>query len=492
MNDAKSHIGTFWLVIISGAMWAASFPPLPTGFLAFFYLVPMWFVLENVQSGGTAFRLGYIWGFVAALGTLWWIYIPTLPGMILLVLFLPLYAALYIWMHHRIARKHRALAIILSPILLVAVEYFRSYGRFGFPWLNIAYSQTSYPLFIQFADILGSFGVSLWVAAINGCVYFIIKKPLSKSFWIAVGIFLILFGGAISYGIYKIDREIEGVPLKIALLQGNIDPYKKWTRKFLHHNAKLYSDMLHSVGANNVALCIMPETATACYHKINRAMFFPIRDAVMDIGTPTLTGSLDFDDENRKNHYNTALLIMPDGTYKQEYAKIQLVPFSEQVPFQDKFPALRKLNYGGSHFSRGKEFTVFQFDSTKFSVFVCYEAIFGWLGRKFRNEGAQFLVNITNDGWFGRTQGPYQHAMFNVMRAIENRCWIARCANTGISMFIDPHGRIVKRTELFQQTILEGEIFATNERTTYDSIGDAVGWGAFFAAFFLLIIFARK
>ncbi|MCD6417348.1 apolipoprotein N-acyltransferase [bacterium] len=492
MDNRDTRIGAFWLVVISGLMWAASFPPMKTGFLAFFFLVPMWFVVENIKRGGTAFRYGYLWGFVAALGTLWWIYVPTLPGMIALVLFLPLYSALYIWLHYQMSRKNPTLSIIISPIIFVAVEYIRSYGRLGFPWMNISYSQTSYPLLIQFADIFGNFGVSLWIAAINSCVYFIVKKPLSKSFWLAVGIFLILVGSSISYGIYRINRQIEGEELKIALLQGNIDPYKKWTRKFLRENSRIYSSMLRSVGERRVDLCIMPETATACYHRINSSMFSPILDAVMSIGTPTLTGSLDFEDANRKIHYNTALLIMPDGSYEQEYEKIQLVPFSEEVPFQEKFPALMKLNYGGSHFSRGKEFFIFHFDSTKFSVFICYESIFGWMGRKFRNEGAQFFVNITNDGWFGKTPGPYQHAMFNVMRAIENRCWIARCANTGISMFIDPKGVIRKKTPLFQRTLLEGEILATNQRTTYDAIGDVAGWGALIAALFLLPFFFVK
>ncbi|MCD6532356.1 apolipoprotein N-acyltransferase, partial [bacterium] len=177
-------------------------------------------------------------------------------------------------------------------------------------------------------------------------------------------------------------------------------------------------------------------------------------------------------------YFNSAVVVMPDGSYQQTYNKIQLVPFSEYIPLQDKFKFLRKLNYGGSHFTPGDEFTIFDINSAKFGVMICYESIFTHIARKFRSSGAEFLVNITNDGWFGKSQGPYQHAMFNVFRAIENRIWIARCANTGISMFVDPHGVITHRTRLFERAVLVGEIELTHTTTIYDRLGDFVGWGS--------------
>ncbi len=490
-NPQITKLKPIWLSIISGIMWAASFPPFHAWFLAFFYLALLWFALEEVKSGKEAFQLGYLWGFAAAAITLWWICIPTVPGMIALVLFIPLYAALYSWLHHKVAHINPEFAVIISPVIFVAVEYIRSYGRFGFTWMNISYSQTQYPLLIQFADVLGNFGVSLWIAAINSCIYFLIKRTSPKKFWVATSALIVLFGSAVAYGIVKTNEFIDGAPVRIALLQGNVDPYKKWTREYLNRNAKLYSDMLLSVD-DCADLCIMPETATACYHRLKPSMFSPILLTVMKTGIPTLTGSLDFDDQDRRRYFNMAMLIMPDGTYEQSYAKVQLVPFSEEVPFQEVFPVLRKLNFGGSHFSRGRELTIFRLDSIRFSVLICYESTFSWLCRKFRRRGAQFIVNITNDGWFGKTPGPYQHAMFNVMRAIENRCWIARCANTGISMFIDPCGKIVRKAGLFQQAVLTGTIRATAKLTMYDKMGDFIGWGALLATPIVLIISLKK
>jgi len=491
-SDASHNNG--WrapmLAIISGAFWAASFPPLRTGFLAYFFLVFLWAALEDVKSGWRAFRMGYIWGFIASAGTLWWIFKPTLPGMILLVLFLPVYAALYAWIHYRVARTSPNVAVLLAPVFFVAIEYIRSYGQFGFPWMNIAYSQTSYTVLVQFADIVGSFGISFWIVTINCCIYFMPMRPPSRAFWIAAGILLILFGAPLAYGIRKINTDIEGEPVRVALLQGNVDPYKKWTYRFKTQNARLYWEMIHSI-EGEADLIIMPETATTCYHRTDPEMFAPIVDAVMDVGVPTLTGTLDFDDNSRSRYFNAAILIMPDGTYEQWYAKVQLVPFSEYFPFQDVFPSLHKLNFGGSHFTHGDKYTIFDTGTHKFSVLVCYESIFGWLSREFRNGGAQFLVNIRNDGWFGNSPGPYQHAMFNILRAIENRMWVARCANTGISMFIDAHGRIVQRTPIFEKNVLVGEIRATNMRTIYDAIGDVIGWGALIAAPFLLAIYGK-
>ncbi len=475
------------LALLSGLMWAASFPPLPLGFLAYFMLIPLWSALEEAKSLKQAGVVGYLWGFVATLGTLWWIYIPTVAGLVALSLFLPLYGALYAALHHTIARRSKDLAVLVAPVLLVAVEFVRSWGRLGFPWMNLAYTQTGYTLFIQFAELFGSFGVSFWVVAINVCFYFLLRRPLPRLWWLSVFALVLLFGGAAIYGIYSLRREFDGKPLDVALLQGNVDPYKKWTRSFRRKNAKLYADMLRSVDGK-ADLCILPETATACYHRLRPSMFSPIVEAVMDIKTPTLTGTLDFDDRDRRKYFNSAILIMPDGSYDQRYDKIQLVPFSEQVPLQETFPWLRRLNFGGSHFTRGESFTVFEFDSVRFSVLICYESIFGWLGRRFRNAGAQFLVNITNDGWFGRTSGPFQHAMFNVMRAIENRCWIARCANTGVSMFVDPYGRVVRKTGIFTKAILTGRIFATDHKTLYDRIGDVVGWAALAATPIIILL----
>ncbi len=481
--------GPTYFILLSGILWALSFPPFPTGFFAFFVLVFFWYGLEGAESVWHAAELSYLWGLVATAINFWWIAIPTLPGMIALVLFLPVYSLIYGVIHYTIWRRHPDLAVLLSPIFYVGVEYFRSFGRLGFPWMNLSNALTPYPVLIQFADIFGSFGVSFWVAAVNACIYFLLKKAGRKEFWYAVAGLVILFGGAYGYGVWRMRQDIDGTPLRVALLQGNIDPYEKWNSRVRRRSVKMYAQMIESAG--DVDLIILPETATACYFRRSPSMFFPLVDAVKRAGVPTLMGTLDFDPQNSSRYFNSAVLVMPDGSYSQTYNKVQLVPFSEYIPLQDKFEWLRKLNYGGSHFTPGDSFPLFNTGTAKFGVMICYESIFGWIGRKFRTEGAEFLVNITNDGWFGRSQGPYQHAMFNVLRAIENRTWIARCANTGISMFIDPHGIITHRTRLFERAILTDEIKLTHIITPYDRLGDFMGWGSLILTP-VIWFFARK
>ena len=476
-RDKRILPGPVYFVMLSGVMWALSYPPFPLGFLSFFVLVLFWYGLRGVRSLGEAAELSYLWGLVAAAINFWWVAIPTLPGMILLVLFLPVYSMLYGILHYTIARKHPDLAVLVAPVLYVGIEYLRSWGKLGFPWLNLSYSLGHYPILIQFADIFGAFGVSFWIVAINSCIYFAIRYAGSRKFWASIAAIIILFGAAFGYGVYRMRQDIEGTPLRIALLQGNIDPYEKWTASTKRKSVKMYADMIESVGGA-VDLIILPETAAACYFRRSPSMFLPLVNAVKRAGVPTLMGTLDFDLANPSRYFNSAVLVIPDGTYEQTYNKIQLVPFSEYIPLQDKFKFLRKLNYGGSHFTPGDRFTIFDTNSAKFGVMICYESIFTHIARKFRSLGAEFLVNITNDGWFGKSQGPYQHAMFNVFRAIENRIWIARCANTGISMFVDPHGVITHRTRLFERAVLVGEIELTHTTTIYDRLGDFVGWGS--------------
>ncbi|MCK4416996.1 MAG: apolipoprotein N-acyltransferase, partial [Candidatus Latescibacteria bacterium] len=214
-------------------------------------------------------------------------------------------------------------------------------------------------------------------------------------------------------------------------------------------------------------LIIWPETATPCY-LVRQAKYRRRLHSFCDsVKTPIFTGSPHYDFQTRR-FYNSAFLFMPGERGVQSYDKIHLVPGSERVPFSDTFRFLKKIALRAGDFSIGKRFTVFQHPKGRFSVLICFESIFPELTRQFVLRGAEFLVNITNDAWFGRTSGPYQHAQIAVFRAIENRIAIARCANTGVSMLIDPYGRISGATPIFTPRILvdtlplrRGETFFT-------------------------------
>ncbi len=469
--------------IISGLLWAASFPPMGLGFLAFFALLPLFWALIETDSPWKSARLGYIWAFSAAAGALWWIWKPTALGMFLTLFVLGvngIFVALFFWL----AKKRGGVnfAVAFAPIIIVAVEYLRSLGALGFPWLAMGYALTPYNAFVQIADIFGIFGLSMWVAATNSCMFFISSafgtmRTQPKLFRNAIFALAALFATSGIYGIIAQTRSYDGKPVRVALLQSNVDPYLKWTREAKSKNALLFAEMILAVdGAADIV--IMPETATSCYHRARPAMFSPIVQSCTEIKTPVLSGTLDYTDDNRDIYFNSAVLIEPNGTFEKTYNKIRLVPYDEYIPLEGIFKPLRDWDYPGSHFTAGDSFVIFDGGENvgKFGVMICYESLFGWIGREFRKRGAGFLMNITNDGWFGITPGPYQHAAFNVVRAIETRTWIARCANTGTSMFIDPHGKIVAQTSIFEKCILVGTIFANDVTTPYMILGDFVGW----------------
>jgi apolipoprotein N-acyltransferase len=189
-------------------------------------------------------------------------------------------------------------------------------------------------------------------------------------------------------------------------------------------------------------------------------------------GSHILVGCPDYEyDEGTPRYYNTAILISPAGAVEGEYRKIHLVPFGEMIPFEDRFDFLKRIDLGEGDFSPGTDLTVFTVDGDPFAVAICFESIYPGLVGDFVRAGARFIVNITNDEWFGPSLGPSQHAQMAVMRAVEYRVGLARCANTGISMLVDPYGRVRRRTALFVRDVLSGPVEMGDGGTVYGRIG---------------------
>jgi apolipoprotein N-acyltransferase len=191
--------------------------------------------------------------------------------------------------------------------------------------------------------------------------------------------------------------------------------------------------------------------------------------------------------------YNSAMLISAGGEIAGEYRKIHLVPFGEMIPFEDRIEVLRRIELGQADFSPGRDHTVFDLDGTAFAVAICFESIYPSLVGEFVEEGARVLVNITNDEWFGPSIGPSQHAQMALMRAVEFRVGLARCANTGISLFADPYGRITSRTELFRRRILQDRVVPGSGSTPYRVIGPFLERGMLLACLALAVLgYARR
>ena len=470
---------------LSGAVLALAFPPLKTGFLAYAALVPLFLLIEDGRPRG-GFLAGFAVGVVFHAAALYWIGGITVAGMLFAILLLSTFLGVFALLLNVLTRRFGARAMWAAPFLWTAVEYLRSQGELGFPWTALGSTQTYYPSLIQFATITGVYGVSFWIVTLNVVALRLIRAYRNRRRSIVWGVVLAaLFAVPYTYGRMEIpDRELPG-DLKIAVVQPNIPPEMKWRdSNGLEISFEALERMTVEASQYTPDLVVWPETATPCYLRLRARYRGIVQELADSLQIPILTGAPDYD-VRTQNAYNAAFLFSPGERRLQQYNKINLVPISERVPFRDLLPLLGKIkwdvletgNWGQAFFSRGTEWTVFQHPRGPFSVLICFESIFPDLVRKFARGGARFLVNITNDAWFGRSSAPHQHARAAVFRAIENRIGIARSANTGVSMFVDPYGRTFETTRIFTPALRIGSLPLRAEETFYTRYGNLFSLG---------------
>jgi apolipoprotein N-acyltransferase len=277
-----------------------------------------------------------------------------------------------------------------------------------------------------------------------------------------------------SSGNYVISKSDNGEVVKVSLIQANILPDIKRENEVEERISTLRS-MTLDAGSRGSELIVWAETSVPCYYRENSDCIRRIKNIVKEVGIPVVAGAPEYVYAHKRRdarRYNSAFLISGDGETAGKYRKIYLVQFGEHLPFDNTFPALRKVNLGQGDYSQGEEFTVLSLERFKFSVLICFESAYPRLARKFVKNGAELLVNITEDAWFGQTAGPYQHAEMAIVRAVENRASVARCGNSGISMLVDPYGRVLKSSKIFERTIVEGEVPLRQETSFYTKFGD--------------------
>ena len=470
------------LCFSSGLLLALSFPPLRTGFLAYVGLVPLLFLLDHDHRTSAVLKYGCLTGFFFSLGSLYWIAWDTEPGLFVIVpatvavaLILSLYSMLFAFCFAFLRWRVGQCALLAVPFLWTAIEYLRSLGALAFPWTSLAYTQTYYLPFIQFASFTSAYGVSFWVIALNVALYLWIKKGLRRRYSALILMVLgALFFFPYVHGQKVMSERTTNSVLRAALIQGNVDPRVKWDERYRGHNVDVYVRMTERGVDERVELVIWPETALPVHVAHEKEYRRTVQNLADSLDVPILTGAPHYTFHQKEGYlfHNSAFLFTPGDERLREYSKIHLVPFSERMPFKRIFPFLDRFNFGQADFSPGTEYTLFEIGEGRFAVLICFESIFPELVREFVRRGADFLVVITNDAWFGKTSSPYQHARIAIFRAIENRIGLARCANTGVSMFVDPFGRVTKETELFTRTAVCGEVSFADGETFYTRHGN--------------------
>jgi apolipoprotein N-acyltransferase len=309
----------------------------------------------------------------------------------------------------------------------------------------------------------------------------------------AAAVATVLVALTAGYGFWRIGditSRLEPIPRHtVALIQGNIDQSIKWEPSFQNETVRIYRDLSLQAAKERPRLIVWPETATPFMFQ-NRD---GLREAVIDVAKSTgaylLFGSPSYTRRDGELRFqNSAFVLSPAGETIGKYDKVHLVPYGEYVPLRPLFPFIEKLAVGVGDFLAGPGFEPVAAGGERVGVLICYEGIFPEIGRAWGRSNASLLVNITNDAWFGMTSAPFQHLSMTVFRAVENRLYVVRAANTGVSAIIDATGRITAQTDLFERTFLTGPVPMHRSGSFYTQYGDLF---IFFCMIALLVIFYR-
>jgi apolipoprotein N-acyltransferase len=370
--------------------------------------------------------------------------------------------------------------VLLGPFLWVVLEWIRSFFFIGFPWLSLGYSQHSFLNIIQFTEFTGVYGVSALVIFVNLVLFTAVfdrSAHWGRLILVSAGLLLSLS----FWGAWR-RAQLTALPpahhLRVGIIQGNIEQDQKWDPAFQEMTITRYEQLTREVAVQEVDLIIWPETAVPFFFQSEVDYQKRLLQLASDIKIPLLFGSPAFRQNRLKvTLFNRAYLLSSRAEVLGYYDKIKLAPFGEYIPFHDSFLFfLDKLVEGIGDFAAGTEPTVFSLAKEKFGVLICYEGIFPDLARRFVARGANFLVNITNDAWFGRTSAPYQHLVMEAMRAVENRVPLVRAANTGFSAVVDIDGHIRARTMLYETAFLVEELAWPQVASFYAMYGDVFVW----------------
>ncbi len=470
-----------FLSTTSGLLLFFSFTHLP--YLSLIALIPLLLAIENSSA---SYRFSY--GMICGLS----LYIPLLSfilnmevsvrfylylGVLLLWLYLSFYYGVWALLTGRAMKKGGIIQWVLPAILFVSLEFIRSLtNEIGFPWGTLGYILVPNRNLMQIADITGVGGLSCLIIFSNFLLYRAFRKPL------AIVPLILIFAFVVTYSRLRIDflktRE-EKLDVTVSVIQPNIPPEVKRIGSMDFRAERI--ERLSFLGMD-ADIIIWPESALPGYMRGKTEK--TTRKIVDTLGVPVLMGCSRLF-EGRV--YNTAFLIEPKRGMVDYYDKIYLVPFGERLPFDEFLPFLGKLQFGQGDFSVGKRRTLFEVGSAKFGALICFESIFPQYVRRFVKEGADFMVNITDDSWYGISQGPYEHARMAVLRAVETRRPFVRCGNTGLSYVVTPLGEVRNKTELFQEAVITDDLYKVSLNTFYTEYGDTFSY--FMIVFTILGLF---
>jgi len=497
------------LAALSGLLLVFSFPKFGHWTVAWVALLPLLWALLDVR-GVRAARLGYIAGFVSGVGTLYWTALVvrqfgglSLPiatiAMLLLCLAVALFPALFALLVSRWITAAGPQALILAPFAWVATEVLRAYTFFRFPWCLLGYSQADNLAMIQIARFGAVYAVSFLLVLAPALLAYAARETGARrrrALAGLAGVVLLVFAD----GAQRLEQATpEAGRLRVGLVQANIPQDEKWSPGLATENVRKHVVLTERAADAGARLVVWPESAVPWDVDQSPPVLEHLRGLVQGRGIHLLFGNDDHDaTAPQARAFVGAKLMTPAGELSYRYHKMRLVPFGEYVPIQPL------LTLGGrvaakvvdqvADFTPGDSFAIADVEGRRVSASICYEAIFPDLLRAFTARGSQLLVNVTNDAWYGRSSAPFQHFAMARFRAVENGRYLVRAANTGISAVVDPRGRVVERTPLFEPALIVKDVPLVDELTLYAARGDVFAWACVGAtlSFTVFVLLARR
>jgi apolipoprotein N-acyltransferase len=465
-----------------------SFPKFGTAAVAWVALVPLLVALHGA-SGWRAARLGYVTGAISAIGLLYWTafvvfqYGGGIPRAVAVLITLALCFAFAVfplvfgWAAGRLVAAFGSLGLLAAPFVWVATEYLRVHTFFEFPWCLLGYSQQPFTPVIQLASVTAVYGVSFVLVLSSALVALAVVAPRRRS--AALGGVAALVALTLGLGSWSMSRTLpETGRITVGLVQGGIRQEEKWLPENAWMNVGRHLELTREAARRGARLVVWPESAVPFLYDEEPALSAQLQDVVRRDHLFLYFGNDDRESTPPPNGriFVGAKLLGPQGEITARYRKMHLVPFGEYVPLQWIFTlggrVAAKVVQEVSDFTPGSQPVTGEIEGHRIGGYICYEAIFPDLVRLFPAQGAELLVNITNDAWYGTTSAPYQHLYMAAFRAVENRRYMVRAANTGITAVVDPWGRILEPTKLFDRTVLVREVPFVAETSFYTRHGD--------------------
>ncbi len=515
-HSLAAAVGTAFMLFLAMPGYFGWWPLL---FVALAPLLATALYLPPLRSG----CMGMLFGFCYHLLTLHWIVVVlgrygglppwlSVPALVLLSMYMALYSALFCFFFSLLAgrswnrERSVAVSVWIAPILWVGLDYLRGVLFTGFPWLDLGYGLSSQPVLIQAADLGGHHLLSFALVSANGLVVAFIDRQRSLVRWnlrrekralvLACCFLIFVFGYSVVRFRVMPSLFRHSLQAEITIVQGNIAQDLKWSPEKKKQTINIYEQLSRrAVTEHTTELLVWPETALPFYPQqdplaVRVAGLAEKENLYLLTGAPTfqVTGA---GTRQRVSYYNSALLINPEGRIVGMHAKQHLVPFGEYVPLRKFLPFLSPLVEHIGDFTAGSSSRPLAVGrQLRLGILICFESIFPKVARDEVAAGANLLVNLTNDAWYGRTSAPYQSMAMAVLRAVETKRSLVRAANTGISAFVEPDGRVVRQTAIFTPAAITEKVPVFEKQTVF--VRGGYVFGAVCLSCMPILIFLRK